>query len=216
MQPATCGEHEGPQAVAGRRAKPWEEDRTVRHAPQRCQEAALACLAAGTEHGRRMRRTKPCSSLPLSPTWGRFVEGQIEALDQAGIADESVDLVISNCVVGAGHLLSLPVWQPLRLAWLLCQARGRNLRSIGELPVELFWQGLPQRPRDGNPGPSFLPCLQVNLSPDKGRVLSEVHRVLAPGGEMFFSDVYCDRRLPQEVRGGAGALLLAQRTQPRC
>lgn len=31
----------------------------------------------------------------------KFVEGQIEFLDQAGIADESVDMVISNCVVSA-------------------------------------------------------------------------------------------------------------------
>ncbi|KAF5843687.1 S-adenosyl-L-methionine-dependent methyltransferase [Dunaliella salina] len=28
----------------------------------------------------------------------------------------------------------------------------------------------------------------------------EVYRVLAPGGEMYFSDIYCDRRLPQELR----------------
>ena len=68
----------------------------------------------------------------------RFVEGQIEYLDEAGIPDESVDLIISNCV--------------------------------------------------------------VNLSPDKERVLREAYRVLAPGGELYFSDVYCDRRLPREVQ----------------
>eukprot|EP00983_Pelagomonas_calceolata_P116070 1160265-Pelagomonas_calceolata.AAC.7 len=34
---------------------------------------------------------------------------------------------------------------------------------------------------------------------DKAAVLREVYRVLAPGGEMYFSDIYCDRRLPQEV-----------------
>mmetsp|Transcript_2202 Transcript_2202/g.6522 ORF Transcript_2202/g.6522 Transcript_2202/m.6522 type:complete len:381 (+) Transcript_2202:190-1332(+) len=68
----------------------------------------------------------------------KFVKGFIEYLDQAGIEDESQDLVISNCV--------------------------------------------------------------VNLSPDKPRVISEAYRVLAPGGELFFSDVYCDRRLPEEVQ----------------
>lgn len=40
----------------------------------------------------------------------------------------------------------------------------------------------------------------VNLSPDKPRVLKEVYRCLAPGGEFYFSDVYCDRRLSEEVR----------------
>lgn len=68
----------------------------------------------------------------------RFVEGHIEYLDQAGIADESVNIIISNCV--------------------------------------------------------------VNLSPDKRRVLQEAYRVLAKGGEFYFSDVYCDRRLPQHVK----------------
>lgn len=40
----------------------------------------------------------------------------------------------------------------------------------------------------------------VNLSPDKPRVLREVYRVLAPGGEFYFSDVYADRRLSAEVK----------------
>ena len=44
-------------------------------------------------------------------------------------------------------------------------------------------------------------CAQVNLSPDKGAVLREAYRVLAPGGEMYFSDIYTDRRLPAEVCG---------------
>ena len=39
----------------------------------------------------------------------------------------------------------------------------------------------------------------VNLSPRKDLVLREVARVLAPGGEFYLSDVFCDRRLPAEV-----------------
>lgn len=68
----------------------------------------------------------------------RFIKGHIEYLDKADIADESVDIIISNCV--------------------------------------------------------------VNLSPDKRRVLQEAYRVLAKGGEFYFSDVYCDRRLPQHAK----------------
>ncbi len=37
----------------------------------------------------------------------------------------------------------------------------------------------------------------VNLSPFKEQLFSEVFRVLKPGGELFFSDVFCDRRVPQ-------------------
>ncbi len=64
--------------------------------------------------------------------------GYIEDLAACGIADESIDIVVSNCV--------------------------------------------------------------VNLSPFKDMVMAEVFRVLKPGGELYFSDVYASRRLPQELR----------------
>ena len=68
----------------------------------------------------------------------QFLTGHIELLERAGIKDESVDLVISNCV--------------------------------------------------------------INLSPDKTSVIKEAYRVLKPGGEMYFSDVYASRRVPQAVQ----------------
>jgi arsenite methyltransferase len=67
-----------------------------------------------------------------------FKKGCIEDLKEAGIEDNSQDVVISNCV--------------------------------------------------------------INLSPDKKKVFSEVFRVLKPGGEIYFADVFADRRIPGEVR----------------
>jgi len=39
----------------------------------------------------------------------------------------------------------------------------------------------------------------INLSPDKEAVLRQAHRLLKPGGELYFSDVYADRRVPADL-----------------
>ena len=40
----------------------------------------------------------------------------------------------------------------------------------------------------------------INLVPDKEKVFREVWRILKPGGEFYFSDVYSDRRIPEDLR----------------
>lgn len=40
----------------------------------------------------------------------------------------------------------------------------------------------------------------INLCMDKPAVLRGAYNLLKPGGELYFADVYCDRRLPDNVR----------------
>ncbi len=39
----------------------------------------------------------------------------------------------------------------------------------------------------------------INLSPDKQAVLKQAYRLLKHGGELYFSDVYADRRIPESL-----------------
>lgn len=67
-----------------------------------------------------------------------FKKGYIEDLSDLGIQDNSIDVVISNCV--------------------------------------------------------------INLSPDKRAVFREIFRVLKPGGELYFADVFTGRRMPDTLQ----------------
>lgn len=66
-----------------------------------------------------------------------FIHGYLEQLDELGLAPESFDVIISNCV--------------------------------------------------------------INLVQDKAAVLAAAYRLLKPGGEFYFSDVYADRRVPEAI-----------------
>ena len=48
----------------------------------------------------------------------------------------------------------------------------------------------------------------INLSPDKEAVFSEIWRVLKRGGELYFSDIFADRRVPEEI--GSDPLLVGE------
>lgn len=67
----------------------------------------------------------------------RFIEGDIERLDEIDLAEGSFDVIVSNCV--------------------------------------------------------------INLVADKHAVFAAAHKLLKPGGELYFSDVYAERRVPSHL-----------------
>jgi len=70
-----------------------------------------------------------------------------------------------------------------------------NMQFLTGYIEDLRRAGVP----DGTIDIAISNCV-VNLAPDKRLVLKAVYDSLAVGGEFYFSDVYCDRRLPEDVR----------------
>ena len=65
--------------------------------------------------------------------------------------------------------------------------------------IEDFNKLLPSDMKDGQTDIVVSNCV-INLSPDKEAVLRDAYKCLKVGGEIYFSDVYADRRVGKELR----------------
>ncbi len=70
-----------------------------------------------------------------------------------------------------------------------------NVKFLNGYIEKLGALGLPQASFD-----VIVSNCVINLSVDKLAVLRGAFDLLKPGGELYFADVYCDRRLPVHVR----------------
>lgn len=77
-----------------------------------------------------------------------------------------------------------------------------NVFGLSKPNVE-FRHGIIENLRESGVDDNSIDCIisncVINLSSDKEKCFREVWRVLKPGGEFYFSDVFSDRRIPESL-----------------
>jgi len=108
--------------------------------------------------------------------------------------------VISKLVGPKGKVIGIDMTEE-QLKWANMH-KDFHAKAFGhaESNVEFIQGYIEKLPLADNSVDIIVSNCVVNLSPDKHAVLSEAYRVLKPGGEMYFSDVYSSRRIPQALR----------------
>ncbi len=71
---------------------------------------------------------------------------------------------------------------------MVCKAEG-NRRELGMENVEFRQGSIEQLSVEGNSVDLVLSNGVINLCPDKERVVSEIYRVLRPGGRLYVADI---------------------------
>ena len=187
------------------------------------QQAAVRSYYGETLQSNRDLRTTACCSLEAMPEHLRSILAQLHpevrdrfygcgsplppALEGATVLDlgcgSGRDVYLLSKLVGEhGRVIGVDMTeQQLEVAerhreWhaqAFGHARSNVTLQLGDL-AELAALGI----ADNSVDVVVSNCV-LNLVPDKRRAFAEICRVLKPGGELYFSDVFIDRRLPREL-----------------
>ena len=87
---------------------------------------------------------------------------------------------------------------------MLARARA-NAEKGGYTNVEFREGEIEALPIEDNSVDIIISNCVINLSTDKDKVFSEIHRVLKPGGAFFVSDIVLKHALPEAIRSSAAA-----------
>jgi len=75
----------------------------------------------------------------------------------------------------------------------------KNAEELGITNVEFRFGDIEDMPVENDSVDVVISNCVINLAPDKGKVFSEVYRVLKPGGRVMVSDIVLSKPLPKEV-----------------
>ncbi len=105
-----------------------------------------------------------------------------------------LDLLLAGAKVGAtGKVIGIDMTDAM------IERAEKNIKAAGVTNVEVRKGLIEALPVESTSVDWVISNCVINLSPEKSKVFSEIHRVLKPGGRMRVSDIVAEE-LPQEIR----------------
>ena len=111
-----------------------------------------------------------------------------------------IDCFLASKSVGeTGHVIGVDMTDEM------LERASKNATEGGYTNVEFRKGEIESLPVDDNTVDVVISNCVINLSPEKDKVFSEIHRVLKPGGRFYISDIVLNAALPESVQQNIAA-----------